>query len=72
MCLCVCVCELTFLVLSVCVLCVYVCVDVNVVVCVLLLDRYQGLHFAGPNFVCLRIASGLILRVVLMLTMVMC
>ncbi len=53
----VCVCERTLLVLSVCVLCVYACVDVNVVVCVLLLDRYQGLHFAGPKFVCLCIAS---------------
>jgi hypothetical protein len=51
---------------------VCVCVDVNVVVCVLLLDRYQGLHFVGPTFVCLCIAAGLILRVVLMLIMVMC
>jgi hypothetical protein len=51
---------------------VCVCVDVNVVVCVLLLDRYQGLHFAGPTFVWLCIAAGLILRVVLMLIMVMC
>ena len=68
----VCVCERTLLVLSVCVLCVYVCVDANVVVCVLLLDRYQGLHFVGPTFVCLWIAAGLILRVVLMLIMVMC
>ena len=68
----VCVCERTLLVLSVCVLCVYVCVDVNVVVCVLLLDRYQGLHFVGPTFVCLCIVAGLILRVVLMLIVVMC
>ena len=67
-----CVCERTLLVLSVCVLCVYVCVDANVVVCVLLLDRYQGLHCVGPTFVCLCIAAGLILRVVLMLIMVMC